>query len=357
MEGLSKVAIASITGAAVLVIVVLFNATVMSALGMMGDGRPLSQLEKGRVIYAPFTGKSVGGIDAMKQEYPSWFFNGSATVRGGTYDISQVRGKGLFVGVSDPNITDDVWSGIFAMSPNDYSSLYHVSITVPSIAVKKPADYANIGMYVQTDVTTGRINYVGCTLDIRPDKLILRVESGLGNDALVTSRTVHWEKSVSLDQRTMDCTLVTNGDNYFSATINGERVFTSDKLNLHMPRPFNSYLETQVKGIPDIVYGKFSDYYSAFSGELRVIKLSPGQRVTLGGVTSAADSSGVARLDISSLRQPYSGSLIVRGEHADSVLVRDDFMGGDLYSYGPINWIEQSKYKNAADRGGTIVGE
>ncbi|MEO9295321.1 MAG: hypothetical protein ABI347_06955 [Nitrososphaera sp.] len=357
MEGLSKIAIASMTGAALLVVVVLYDATVMSALGMMGDDRPLVQLEKGRVLYESFTEKSISGIDAMKKEYPSWFFDGSATVRGGSYDISQVREKGLYVGVSDPNPGDSVWSGIFAMSPNDYSSLYHVSITVPSAAVIDPADYANLGMYVQTDVTTGRINYVGCTIDIRPDKLILRVESGLGNDALVTSRTVHWEKAVSLDQKTMDCTLVTNGNNYFSATINGERVFVSDKLDLQMPRPFNSYLETQVKGIPDLVYGKFSDYYSAFSGELRVIKLSPGQKVSLGGVTAEADNAGIARLDISALRLPYSGSLIVDGEHADSVLARDDFMGGDLYSYGPINWIEQSKYKNVADRGGTIVGE
>lgn len=357
MEGLSKIAIASITGATVLVIAVLYDATVLSALGMMGDDRPLTQLEKGRVIYAPFTAKSTGGIDAMKLEYPSWFFDGSATVRGGTFDVSQVRGKGLFVGVSDPNIKDDVWSGIFAMTPNDYSSLYHVVINVPSDPVKKPADYANLGMYVQTDVTTGRINYVGCTVDMRPDKLILRVESGLGNDAMVTSRTVHWEKEVSVDQKTMDCTLVTNGDNYLSAVINGERVFASDKLNLHMPRPFNSYLETQVKGIPDMVYGRFSDYYSAFSGELRVIKLAPGQKVSLGGVSAIADGAGVARLDISELRQPYSGSLIVDGEHADSVLARDDFMGGDIYAYGPVNWIERSNYKNTADRGGTIVGE
>ena len=106
-----------------------------------------------------------------------------------------------------------------------------------------------------------------------------------------------------------------------------------------------------------MMYGKFSDYYSVFRGELRVIKLGPGQKVTLGGVTATADNSGMTRLDISSLRQPYSGSLVVRGEHADSVLAKDDFMGGDLYSYGPINGIEQSKYKNVADRGGTIVGE
>lgn len=110
-------------------------------------------------------------------------------------------------------------------------------------------------------------------------------------------------------------------------------------------------------GIPGIVYGKFSDYYSAFSGELRVIKLSPGQKVTLGGVIAAADNSGMARLDTSFLRQPYPRSLVVRGGHADSVLAEDDFVGRDLYSYGPINRIEQSKYKNVADRGETIVGE
>ena len=137
--------------------------------------------------------------------------------------------------MSDPNINDDVWSGIFAMSYNNYSSLYHVSVTVPSVAVKKPADYASLDMYIQTDIPTGMIKYIGCTADIWPNGLILQVKSGLGNNALVTCRTVHREKSMSLDQRTMDCTLVTNGDNYFSETINGEGVFVSDKLNLHMP--------------------------------------------------------------------------------------------------------------------------
>lgn len=81
--------------------------------------------------------------------------------------------------MSDPNINDDVWSGIFAMSSNDYSSLYHISVTVSSIAVKKPADYANLGMYIQTDITTGMINYIGRTVDIRPKELILRSSRGL----------------------------------------------------------------------------------------------------------------------------------------------------------------------------------
>ena len=110
-------------------------------------------------------------------------------------------------------------------------------------------------------------------------------------------------------------------------------------------------------GISGIAYDKFSHYYSAFSGELRAIKLRPGQKVTLGGVIAAADNSGMARLDTSFLRQPYTGSLVVQSGHADSVLAKEDFVGRELYSYGPINWIEQSKYKNVADRGETIVGE
>lgn len=78
--------------------------------------------------------------------------------------------------MSDPNINDDVWSCIFAMPYNHCSSLYHVSVTVPSVAVKKPADHANLDMHIQTDIPTGMINYIGCTVDIRPNELILRVE-------------------------------------------------------------------------------------------------------------------------------------------------------------------------------------
>jgi hypothetical protein len=124
-----------------------------------------------------------------------------------------------------------------------------------------------------------------------------------------------------------------------------------------MPRPFNSYLETQNKGMPYLVYGRFTDYYSNFSNEIRVIKMAPGQKASIGNVSAVADSSGVARLDISTLKQPFSGKLTVYGAHTNSVLAKDDFVGGDLYSYGPIDWIEESKYRNVADKGGTIVGE
>lgn len=358
VEGLSKIAVASIAVAVFLILAVMYDATLLTALGMVGDGRSIEQLQSGNAISEQFSDKNISGIDNMKHAYPQWFLDGSATVRGGQIDISQVKGKGLFVGVSDPRPDDDVWSGIFVMSPNDYSSLYHVKVTVPSQDVKQqPPQYENLGMYVQTDVTTGRINYVGCIIDILPDKLVLAVESGLGNDALVTSRTVLWQKDVSLDQTTMDCTLVTNGDNYFAAIVNGERVFESHNLNLQMPRPFNSYLETQNKGIPNLVYGKFTDYYSNFSGEIRVIKMAPGQKASIGDVSAFADSSGVAHLDVSGLKQPFSGKLTVYGAHANSVLAKDDFVGGDLYSYGPIDWIEESRYRNVADKGGTIVGE
>ncbi|WP_337863248.1 hypothetical protein [Nitrososphaera sp.] len=368
MDGVSKVAIAAVGVAALFIVFLLYNATVMAALGIMGDERKIVQLQKGGVLNTPFTRGSLDGIDAMKGAYPSWYFDGSARVRGGSYDVHQVAGEGLYVGVSDPDPDDPVWSGIFAMSPNDYSSLYHVRMDVPGrLPVSSdPADYMNVGMYVQTDTSTGRINYVGCTIDIRPDSLILRVESGLGNDMLVTSRTVHWEKRVGLDERTVDCTLVTNGDNRLLAIINGDRVFESNRLDLQMPRPFNSYLETQVRGITELSYGRFSDYYSSLSDEVTVIKLKPGQQVSLGNATAVADGSGIARINISkagglkcndnNIGAGNDGSgcrLVVHGS-PDSVLVKSDFSGGDLYSYGPIDWIEESKYSHRADSGGKL---
>jgi hypothetical protein len=358
MQGVSKLAIGSVAVAGVFLIISMYNATVMTALGMVGDIRPIVQLQSGQIFSQQFADETITGIDSMKSKYPNWYFDGSARVRGGMYDVSQVRGEGLYVGVSDPDPLDGVWSGFFVMTPNDYSSLYHVKIYLPPLPVSHdPANYANLGMYVQTDTATGRINYVACTIDMRPDVLIYRVESGLGNDTFVTNRTIHWEKEISLEREFMDCTLVTNGDNYFLATIDNERVFESYDLNLQMPRPFNAYLETQVTGIPDMVFGRFTDYYSNFSSHIRVIKLNPGQIVSLGPVNATADAKGIARLDIATLQQPFNGTLIVHSDSGDSLLTGDYFRGGDLYSYGPIDWIEKPRYQNRAEDGGKILAE
>ncbi|WP_415282875.1 hypothetical protein [Candidatus Nitrososphaera sp. FF02] len=331
MEGIGKAAIGAGAAAVLMILIVMYDATVMTALGMIGDNRPIERLEKGGVLSETFTDGDIDGISAVKQEYPRWFFDGSVMVRGGDHDISQVDGEGLYVGVSDPDPGDGTWSGIFAMTPNDYSSVYHVTMQVPDLPVSEdPADYANIGMYIQTDTSTGRINYIACIVDIRPDKLFYRVESGLGNDDSVTSWTVHWEKEMSVLDRTMDCTLLTNGDNHMAAIINGERVFESYAMDLQMPRPFNAYLETQVSGIPEIVEGRFYDYYSAFSSEIRVIKLAQGQIVSLGNVTAIANAKGIAHLDVFHLPQPYKGTLTVHGQSADSTL-SGNFVAGDLY--------------------------
>ena len=356
MQSLSKIAIAVVAAAGVFIVVMMYDGSVMTALGMVGDNPQIVQLQSGMVMSETFADTTIRGVDAMKKKYPSWFFDGSARVRGGQYDISQVADQGLYVGVSDPNTFDGTWSGIFAMSPNDYSSVYHVKIHLPAQPVSNdPADYASLGMYVQTDTSTGRINYIACIIDMRPDRLIFRAESGLGDADSVTSRNIHWEREMSIDEEEMDCTLVTNGDNHMAVIINGERVFESYDLNLQMPRPFNAYLETQVTGIPEMVYGRFTDYYSTFLPEIRVIKLAPGQQVSLGNVTAFADASGTAHLDVSSLPQPHSGTLIAYNERGDSVLVKDNFMGGDLYTYGPVNWIEKASYQNKADRGGKIL--
>lgn len=354
MEGIGKAAIGAGAAAVLMILIVMYDATVMTALGMIGDNRPIERLEKGGVLSEPFTDGDIDGISAMRQEYPGWFFDGSVTVRGGDYDVSQVDGEGLYVGVADPDPGDGTWSGLFAMTPNDYSSVYHVTMQVPELpASRDPADHANIGMYIQTDTSTGRINYISCTVDIRPDRLIYRIESGLGNDDSVTSRTIHWEKEAGMDEGTMDCTLSTDGDNHMAAIINGERVFESYAMDLQMPRPFNAYLETQVSGIPEIVEGRFYDYYSAFSSEIRVIKLAPGQIVSLGNVTAIANAKGIAHLDVFHLPQPYKGMLTVHGQSADSSL-SGSFVAGDLYSYGPIDRIERMNYGNKADSGGTI---
>lgn len=356
METVIKFALGVMAAALVSIPLLMYNVSMMQALGMMGEAdRPLVQLKKGTVTRVGFDDLDIGDIAAMRSAYPSWFFAGSAIVRGGEYDVRQAHGQGLLVGVSDPHPDDSVWSGIFAMTPSDYSSLYHVRMAVPRVPeiADDPSNYMNVGMYVQTDTSTDRINYVACTVDIRPDRLVLRAESGLGNGTVVTSRTVHWEKSVGLDHDAVDCTLVTNGDNYFRAIVDGQTVFESDRLDLQMPKPFNAYLETQVLGIPRVVYGQFSNYYSANSPSVEVIKLRPGQQVSLWPASATAGPDGVARLDVAGLPTPYHGQLVVHASSMDAAL-NSTFAGGDVYSYGPVNWVEESKYFGDMRKGGTI---
>lgn len=221
------------------------------------------------------------------------------------------------------------------MSPPDYASVYHSRMSVPLDANYTNDAYMNIGMYVQTDPVTPAINYVDCTMDIREDVIIRRVESGLGTGTVVTNRTVYWEETVPLTQNEMDCVLATNGDDYFKAIIDGETVFEGYGLDLRMPRPFNAYLETQVYRYPEMMIGIFQEYWSAKSQQVTATGLTPYTTATLGNLTATVDRTGTAVFDISDQStMPYHvATLTATTAGGKETSLTTSFLAGDVYGY------------------------
>lgn len=115
-RGIAFITFAAFIAVGTLVIAATFAYDIKYALGL---DAPKLVLKQAGGLYAAFNGTTIETIEGMRQEYPSWFFDGSAAVRGGEYTIYQLDNNseadgvgGLYVGVSDPNVNDSTWSGI-----------------------------------------------------------------------------------------------------------------------------------------------------------------------------------------------------------------------------------------------------
>jgi hypothetical protein len=304
---------------------------------------------------------------------PIWTLFGDAIARKAPIDLSQSTEDGLVLGIKSP--VRGNWVGYFAMSRDDNATLYHVVMTVPN--KKLPVWSFSTGMYIQTNTRVGEINYVACTGEATPIGLIWKIESGVGNSTDVTHHYNLWnsteqemqqqstaqdmqqstdEKQQSTDEQTIaetstkDCTIITNGSNFLQAYLDGNMVYSSDKLNLQMPKPFNSYLEVQT-AMDDMLDGKFRDYYSTRDESIKVIN------APVGGVVKMIESSspslpssspskilalatvnenGVAKLDIGRCHFPLKDAQIQVYILGDilyaSTAPNTSFYGGDVYS-------------------------
>ena len=275
-----------------------------------------------------------------------WIFAGSAMARGSPADWYQIQGNGLYLGVENTDINAE-WDGIFAMSDDDYATLYHAVVSIPDDSLATKENF-NVGMYIQTDVLYGVINYVGCVVNSTPRGPVWVVESGLGNATQVTQRDRLWNDTSSNQSPTRDCTIVTNGDNLFRVYLDGKLVYSNEDLDLKMPRPFNSYLETQVVNSDVMVYGKFTDYYSTLNDKIKVVKAPPGGVVQLIGEsneilqTEPVNDQGIAILHVGKYHFPLSAKIVVLDDQ-DIVAYTPEpvqIFGGDIYaanSIGPFD--------------------
>jgi hypothetical protein len=130
--------------------------------------------------------------------------------------------------------------------------------------------------------------------------------------------------------------------------LDGKLVYSNEDLDLKMPRPFNSYLETQVVNSDVMVYGKFTDYYSTLNEKIKVVKAPLGGVVQLIGEsneilqTEPVNDQGIAIMNIGEYHFPLSAKIVVLDDQNMVAYTPEpvQIFGGDIYaanSIGPFD--------------------
>lgn len=272
-----------------------------------------------------------------------WHLFGTAIARNATH-VGSEDASGLHIGVLAPS--ENRWSGFFAISPLTKATLFHVRISLPDARPIK--NMADVALYVQQEMYKDpRINSIGCGADIFPNTTHWAVGWGQGNSTTQTFHQTVYTDSSPNQPATRECTLVTNGDNDLTTYIDGKNVFSSKTMHLNMPRPFQSYLESQTNSATSsngrIYVGTFTDYYETTSEFVTVTGAEPGSIIKMtngtGVILSSASASanGTALLDIGKYHMPIKGSIQVFDAAGVNMLASTPgqvggVYGGDMFS-------------------------
>lgn len=303
------------------------DTTIIDAAYADSSLRPIVRTESGLVASDTLTTGDVS----------RWHLFGTAIARNATHIGSEDKG-GLHIGILAPK--ESRWSGFFAISPLTKATLFHVRISLPGARPLK--NMVDDALYVQQEMYKDpRINSVGCGADIFPNEARWAVGWGQGNSTTQTfHQTVYTDNSPN-QPATRECTLITNGDNEFTAYIDGKNVFSSKTMHLNMPRPFQSYLELQTNSATSsngqMYTGTFTDYYETTSEFVTVTGATPGSLVEITDSTSVviaaatASANGTALLDIGKFHMPINGSIRVFDAAGVTMLASTQGSVGGIY--------------------------
>src|SRR3989442_6350347 len=115
---------------------------------------------------------------------------------------------------------------------------------------------------------------------------------------------------------------------------------------MSMPSPFKSYLEVETTSTSAMRNGTYADYYATLGEDVTVSGAPPGGKVQIedssGGVlvSSTANITGVATLNVGQLQLPLSGYFI-RVYDVDGTLIGSTpsavtVCGGDVYTVSTV---------------------
>jgi len=274
----------------------------------------------------------------LQANHGYWIYGGDAPNENAPYDFFR-DAKGLHMGVKAPQ--DGTWAGYYAESQNTTGLLFHAIVTTPLSTVSNttnPEWYEN-GLYVQRAALP--VNYVTCFSISGAWGIQWVVASVTGNDQQAVNETALWVDNSTSQPTTRDCTIITNGTNYLKVYLDGNMVYESNKLNLQMPEPFNSYLEPQSSYAGALLNGTYADYY-ATTGENVTVRGLPASaaRVDLvdsnGNVLATAPAlSGAATMDVGQFDFPIAAGIRAYDSSNDTVATTagtQQVYGGDVYA-------------------------
>ncbi|TMP97495.1 MAG: hypothetical protein E6K99_08885 [Thaumarchaeota archaeon] len=272
----------------------------------------------------------------------SWTFGGEATILPGAKFTHSEDAQGLHIGVQAG--APSQWTGFYAVTQNTSASLFHAFITLPYTSMPKGEEY-NTGLYVQTS-NKHMINYIGClAVAFDGGPYFWTVNHSFGPaDQTTTIETLY--QSTGTMPLAQDCTIITNGNNFLKVYLGGQVVVNRDNLTLSIPPPFNAYLEVETTSTSAMRNGTYTDYYATLGEDVTVSGAPPGGKVQIedssGGVlvSSTANITGVATLNVGQLQLPLSGYFI-RVYDVDGTLIGSTpsavtVWGGDVYTVSTV---------------------
>lgn len=297
-----------------------------------------------------------------------WQFNGSAAeMQPNAPHEAFEDSSGMLIGVLAPSANN--WAGYFAISPLTPAKLFHARVIVPD--TKPISGTYNVAVYLQQEMNQDpRIDAMGCGADIFPTETRwnISLQAGDKNHELVY-QSIYTNNNPSLPL-SRECTLVTNGSNELTAYIDGEKVFSSSKMNLNMPQPFQYYLETQTNSVSpssgNMFTGRFTDYYATTSDKIKVINAVAGSVVRVVDVTSGnvlasstSDSTGTAFVDVGGYHMPINANVVVYDTTGTVVLATTKqspgIYGGDVYNIGTSTKLLAKINVSAVDQSGSPI--
>jgi hypothetical protein len=294
-----------------------------------------------------------------------WDFNGSAVGLNAPHSASE-DSSGLHLGLLAPSA--DNWAGYFGITPLTPARLFHARITLGD--ARPVSGVLDTAVYVQQEMFQDpRIDAMGCGADVFPTETRWTISLQAGDaDHEIINQSIYTDNSAN-QPTSRECTLITNGDNQLTAYIDGQKVFSSTKMNLNMPQPFQYYIELQTNSITpstgSMFTGTFTDYYATTSDSIKVINAGASSVVRVidaisGNVlaSSIADSVGTAFVDVGEYHMPINANVIVYDSTGTSILATTttadgSMYGGDVYNVASSATQTSTLNINSVDLSGT----